>query len=76
MLQRKSSKCSLCVCSCGCVRMSACVRACVRARACVRVSVWVPGRVGVCMCVRAFSLSFLACKTLVPFFISICGLFG
>ena len=51
---------------CVCARVGACVRACV----------WVPGRVGVCMCARACSIAFLAYKTLVPFCISICGLFG
>jgi hypothetical protein len=44
---------------------------CVRAHACLR-----PGRVGVCMRVRACSLAYLACNSYVPYCDFICDLSG
>jgi hypothetical protein len=40
---------------------------------CVRARMWVPGRVGVCERVRAYSLANLACNAFAPFCDVICG---
>jgi hypothetical protein len=48
------------------------VRACVRV--CLRV--WLPGRVGECMCVRACVVAYQECNVHAPYCILICGLSG
>ena len=58
------------------LHISVCVRASVGACVCAYVCGWLPGRVGVCMHMRACSLAYPACNAHAPYYIVICGFSG